>query len=208
MEIATPIKRFLRREVHHPDTQGIIYQSAVKLFRERGYHATSVRDIAAAAGIQPATIYHYYGNKEALLYTIMEQVIIDLLKVQERVLSASDDPVKQLLEMVRAHVRFHCEHALEAFVSDTELRALGTELHAKFMEYRDRYQANFRSVVDEGVRRGVFSVPDVYVTTNILLIMSTGAVSWYHVDGRLSLEKIADIHAELALKAVLAPPQS
>ncbi|MFL5629565.1 MAG: TetR/AcrR family transcriptional regulator [Ktedonobacteraceae bacterium] len=205
MEVTAPARRFIRREVHRPETQDIIYQAAIKLFRERGYHATSIRDIATAAGIQPATIYHYFGNKEALLYTIMEQVIIDLLKVQEHVLSTSDDPVELLQEMVRAHVQFHCEHALEAFISDTELRALSDEFYAKFLAYRDQYQARFRSVIEDGVKRGVFTVPDVRVTTNILLIMSTGAVAWYCSDGRLPLKEIANIHAELALKAVLTP---
>src|SRR5579875_3002030 len=96
MNVSTSPKRFIRREVHHPQTPELIYQAAVTLFRERGYHATSIRDIAMAANIQPATIYHYYGNKEALLYTIMERTLLDLLKLQAGVLGRTGDPVAQL----------------------------------------------------------------------------------------------------------------
>lgn len=207
MEIVIPTKRFIRREVHRPETQELIYQAAVKLFCERGYHATSIRDIAAAVGIQPATIYYYFGNKEAVLFTIMERGLLELIKMQETVLCKSDNPVEQLREMVRTHVRFHCERPLEAFVADNELRALSGELHAQILEYRDQYQATFRRIMEDGVRQGVFSVPDVHVTTNILLVMSTGAVTWYRPDGRLPLEEIADIHATLALKEVVVLPQ-
>lgn len=205
MEETTSTKLFIRREVRHPETQELIYQAAVRLFRERGYHATSIRDIAAAVDIQPAAIYHYFRNKEAVLYSIMERVLTDLLRMQEALLNTGASPVEQLREMVRAHVRFHCERSSEAFVTDTELRGLSGDLYAQIVEYRDRYQALFRRVIEEGVGQGVFSVPDVHVATNILLVMATGAVTWFCPGGRLSLEEVAAIHATLALKGVVAP---
>jgi AcrR family transcriptional regulator len=206
MKLPTHPPRFIRREVHRPETQELIYQAAVRLFRERGYHATSVRDIAAAVGIQPATIYHYFGGKEALLFTIMERVLLHLLEEQKVAVRISDNPVEQLAEMVRVHVRIHCERPLEAFIGDYELRALSGDLYAQILAYRDQYQATFRQVIEEGVRQGVFSVPDIRVTTNILLVMATASVSWFHPDGRLPLEEIADIHAKLALKMVMPYP--
>jgi len=208
MNLPTHPLRFIRREVHRPETQELIYQAAVRLFRERGYHATSVRDIAAAVGIQPATIYHYFGGKEALLFTIMERVLIHLLEAQQAAVESSNNPAEQLAEMVRVHVRIHCARPLEAFIGDYELRALSSDLYAQILAYRDQYQATFRRVVEEGVRRGIFAVPDVRVTTNILLVMATSSVSWFKPDGRLPLEEIADIHARLALKMVMAVPQS
>ena len=136
----------------------------------------------------------------------MERTLLDLLKLQAGVLGRTGDPVAQLRELMRAHVRFHCERALEAFVADYELRGLGEEFSPQIRAYRDQYQAAFRAILEAGVQQGVFSVPDIHVTTNTLLVMASGAVTWYHAGGRLSLEEIADIHATLALKAVSAFP--
>jgi len=208
IELSASAPGFIRREARRPETQELIYQAAVRLFREQGYHATSIRNIATAVDIQPATIYHYFRNKEAILYSIMERVLTDLLAIQQRLANPEAGPVEQLREMVRAHVHFHCEHALEAFVADNELRGLSGDLYDRIIAYRDRYQAMFRQVIEEGVRQDVFRVPDVRVATNILLVMATGAVTWFCPGGRLSLEEIADIHATLALKGVIAPEKS
>ena len=199
-------KSLLRRAGHQPATSDLICAVALQLFHERGYHATSVRDIAAAAGIQPATLYHYFDSKEALLYAISEQGLLELLRLQEQVLNTSDDPVVRLREMARVHVRFHCEHPREAFVSDFELRGLSGRFYDQIMEYRDRYQAGFCHILEEGVQQGVFVAPDAHVMANMLLSLLSGSVLWYRPDGRLPLEEIAAFHATLVLKAVAAFP--
>jgi AcrR family transcriptional regulator len=194
-------QRFIRQEAERPGTQASIREEAARLFRELGYYATSVRTVAAAVNIQPATIYHYFGSKEALLYDIMQRFMVDLIE-ETATLDSIDDPVGRLRSIVRAHVMFHCTRPREAFVVDNELHCLTGEFHDQMMEYRDRYQRIFREVLDEGVRCRVFFVDDVQIITNMLLSMITGAVIWYRPNGRLSLEEIASLHADMVLKQV------
>jgi TetR/AcrR family transcriptional regulator, cholesterol catabolism regulator len=197
-------QRFIRQEVDRPGTQALIREEGSRLFYERGYFATSVREIAAAVNIQPATIYHYFGSKEALLYDIMQRFMVDLIE-DTAPLQSIDDPVEKLRWIVTHHVCFHCTRPTEAYVSDNELHCLTGEFHEEMMRYRDHYQSIFRQILEGGVRRGVFFVDDVKVITNMLLSMITGAVIWYRPEGRLSLDDIAALHVEMALRQVAQP---
>ena len=89
------------------ETREAIDRAAVKLFAKLGYHAASMREIAAAAGIQPAAIYHWYPSKEAILVRLqddfMEQLTAKVLAAMDR----QDRPALRLAAAVREHVVFH-----------------------------------------------------------------------------------------------------
>jgi TetR/AcrR family transcriptional regulator, cholesterol catabolism regulator len=198
-------QRFIRQEVDRPGTQASIREEGARLFYERGYYATSVREIAAAVSIQPATIYHYFGSKEALLYDIMQRFMVDLME-NVAPLESIDDPIEKLRWIVTQHVHFHCAHPNEARVTENELHCLTGEFREEMMQYRDHYQEIFRQILEEGVGQGVFCIGDVKVVTNMLLSMITSAVIWYRPDGRLSLDDIAALHADMVLKQVAQQP--
>src|SRR5437764_12294589 len=81
--------------------------AAVQLFAEYGYHAAPLRDIARMAGIQAASIYYHYANKEALLVEIMETHMRHLNASLERILREEQDPLKRLYEATANHIRLH-----------------------------------------------------------------------------------------------------
>src|SRR5438445_13579398 len=81
--------------------------AAVQLFAEYGYHAAPLRNIARMAGIQAASIYYHYANKEALLVEIMETHMQQLNANLERILCEQSDPQKRLYDAIANHVRLH-----------------------------------------------------------------------------------------------------
>ena len=94
---------------------------AIDLFFRKGYFATSISDIAKGCGIQKASIYYHFPGKEDLLFSIMENTMIDLLASLENNLAACDNHEDQMRGAVRSHVMFHLNRQKETFIASSEL---------------------------------------------------------------------------------------
>lgn len=172
---------------------------ALELFWSRGYHATSMREIALAAGVQPASLYHHFGSKEALLEDLMTTFMDWLRGEVMHAVARATTPEERLGNAVRAHVLCHGRDQHGAIVADTELRGLGSERLERVIALRDSYEWIFRQLVIDGVKQRAFSVSDPNLATKALLLLCTGVAMWYREGGRLALDEVADVHVELAL---------
>ncbi len=190
-----------------PETREAIHRAAVELFARRGYHATSMRAIASAARVQPAAIYHWYPSKEAILVQLQDDFMEQLT---EKVLAAMDRhprPALQLAAAVHEHVVFHGLHRREAFVTDSEIRALPRGPRRALIAKRDDYQAIFSEMIDAGIGDGSLHVTDSHVATYAILLQCTGVALWFDPNGPLTLEQVADLHVELVLGSLQASPE-
>jgi AcrR family transcriptional regulator len=185
-------------------TEQSIYQAAVRLIFERGYHGTSLRAVAGEVGLQMASLYYYFPSKQDLLMQIMRHTMGDLTATVERAIAGAVDPEERLRAAIRAHILFHAERREEAFVVDAELRALVPANYAAVVETRDRYEQLFAEVLRDGAEQGRFRVPDAKLAVFGLMALFTGVAVWYRPNGRLSLEQVADIYTDLFLRGVLA----
>ena len=186
-------------------TRAAIDDASVDLFAELGYHAASMRQIATAAGIQPGAIYHWYESKEAILVHLQDSFMADLTKdVLQAVNRFAGRPVLQLAAAVRAHVVFHGLHRKEAFVTDSEIRALSAEPRQRLVAKRDEYQDLFVGLIRDGVAQGSLRSSDVRVATYTILLACTGVALWFDPDGPLPLDRVAALHVELVLGALQA----
>lgn len=182
-------------------TEEAVYAAAVDLFATRGYHGTTLRQIAQAVDKQMATLYYYYESKQALLQMIMRTAMSDLANgLDERLQEVGEvSSVEKLREAIRFHVGFHGERAKEAFVSDSEIRAVDERFLPEVLQIRRRYQDAFEGVVREGVQMGEFSVADTTIATIGILQLCTGVAIWYRPGGRMTLSEIADVYAEMVI---------
>ena len=117
-----------------------ILAAAVQLFAEYGYHAAPLRDIAKLAGIQAASIYHHYPNKQSLLIEIMEVHMNYLNNRLEHILQEYSEPTQRLKEAIASHIRLHTTYKAEFFIIDTEIRALEPENRLHILSLRDTYE--------------------------------------------------------------------
>src|ERR1051326_120411 len=124
-----------------------ILAAAVRLFAEYGYHAAPLRDIARIAGIQAASIYHHYPNKQALLVEIMETHMQRLNGQLELILCMYDDPQRRLHEAIANHIRLHTVYKAEFFIIDTEIRSLEAEKRPAILALRDTYEALLQTLL-------------------------------------------------------------
>lgn len=190
-----------------PRTDESLRHAALDLFVERGFHGTSMRDIALRAGTSVSHLYYYHPSKDDILEAMMVAIVDDLLALLgEALAAAGDDPADRLRAVVEAQVRFHCERRAEAFVGRSELRSLDGEKRAHVVARYDRVTALFRAVVDDGVRLGRFDCDDRKEATSAILSMCNGVSTWYSRTGRLTPATIAGRYAGLVLRMVGAGP--
>jgi len=181
------------------NTGDAILDAAVELFALRGYHATSMRDIAAAVSVRPAGIYHWYESKEAILVKLQDSFLIDLTEVVVQAVDRHRRPESRFAAAVREHVVFHGLRSRAAFVTDSEIRALSPLNREALIARRDVYQDRFIDLIEAGVRAGVFAVSDVRIASYAILLQCTGVALWFDPAGSRSLDEVADIHIELVL---------
>ncbi len=180
-----------------------ILAAAVQLFAEYGYHAAPLRDIARIAGIQAASIYHHYPNKQALLIEIMETYMHHLNSRLEHILHDYDEPLQCLHEAIASHIRLHTSYKDEFFIIDTEIRALEGEKRSYILSLRDRYEKLFQELLKDGMEREVFRQCDVKVVSYAIIAMCTEVSTWLRPDGRLSVQQVIEIYRQMITQGLL-----
>ena len=190
------------RERSSTRTGETVYEAAVDLMFERGYHGTSLRDVARVVGVQMSSLYYYHESKQALLVAIMEKTTADLIAVVAEAMEGAGSPRERLVAGIRAHVMFHATRRKENFVADSEIRSLEPEERATIVAMRERYEQLFRDVLKEGAASGAFVDVDVSVTLAGLFAMLNGVATWYRPRGRMSLPEIADQYCTIFLNGI------
>jgi AcrR family transcriptional regulator len=187
-------------------TEQRILDVATVFFYEKGYHATTMREVAARVGIKAGSLYNHFPSKEELLFQIAEGVMQDLLAGGREAVAAASRPREQLGALVRAHVVYHAEQRFRAKVADDQLNALGAERRALVVAVRDEYERLWRDVLDAGRTAHGWVVPDTPVVTFALTTMCTAVDVWYRESGRLTPSDVADLYEALVLGAVEQRP--
>lgn len=193
-------------EHSRPEGQSVkdaIRAAAVQLFSEYGYHAAPLRDIARIAGIQAASIYYHYANKEALLVEIMETYMLLLNSRLERILQEQPLPLPRLHEAIANHIRLHTSYKSEFFIIDTEIRALEGENRAHILALRDHYEALIQEILRDGMEQGVLRRTDVKVSSYAIIAMCTEVATWFRPDGRLTVQQVIDMYSSMTTQGLL-----
>ena len=178
--------------------------AAVQLFAEYGYHAAPLRDIARMAGIQAASIYYHYANKEAILVEIMESHMRQLNANLERILREQNDPLQRLYEAIANHIRLHTTYKNEFFIIDTEIRALEGTNRTTILSMRDLYESLLQELLHDGMEKGVFRQSDVKVSSYAIIAMCTEVATWFRPGGRLSVQQVIDLYSQMIMQGLLA----
>lgn len=177
-----------------------VYAAALRLFTEKGYHATSMQDIAGAVGLYKGSLYHYIGGKEELLVQVFERAMGSLLSDVERIAAdPSLSPAVQLRRVIQAHVEAVASNAEALTVYLHEFRALAGEALETVRQQRDRYRSLVESIVERGVLAREFTTGDVGIATLGILGMCNWVAQWYRPEGRLGAGEVAEYFAEMVL---------
>lgn len=188
-----------------PSRRAEICRTAAQLFRDRGFDATSVSDVARALGMTKAGLYHYFESKEALLFEIMTY---GLDRVRDEVVvpvRAVRDPEERLYQIVMRHacIATHGRGAV-AHLGD-EIRALPPAARRQIEERMRLYVELVRGTLVELKVAGRLRDVDPTVATFSLIGMILWLPRWFRQDGRLTQQHVAKEIAKLALGGLLQP---
>ncbi|MDC2956414.1 MULTISPECIES: TetR/AcrR family transcriptional regulator [Streptomyces] len=185
-----------------PDAARRLLMAAVEAFAERGYHATTTRDIAGRAGMSPAALYIHYKTKEELLHRISRighEKAVDILRTAAR---GEGTPAERLADAVSSFVRWHAGGRTTARVVQYELDSLGPDARAEILALRRQCDAEVRGIIEDGIAVGDFDVLDVKGTTLAVLSLCIDVARWFNVHGRWTPDEVGALYADLVLRMV------
>jgi AcrR family transcriptional regulator len=181
-----------------------ILEAAAEIFNQKGYHNTSIQDIADAVGMLKGSLYYYISSKEDLLRQIFEQVNHGALEVVRDVFE-SDAPADQRLhDLILQQTIFYCRYHVWIGVFLHEYKSVQGPIRTRYLKLRSDYEANVRQIIASGQAEGFFRPElDVPLTTRALLGMTNWLYTWYSPAGRQKPEEIGEAYADLAMQALL-----
>ncbi|MGW7266797.1 TetR family transcriptional regulator [Streptomyces sp. NPDC054842] len=185
-----------------PDAARRLLVAAVEAFAERGYHATTTRDIAGRAGMSPAALYIHYKTKEELLHRISRIGHEKALAILRAAADGEGGAAERLEVAVSSFVRWHAAQHTTARVVQYELDALGPDARAEIVGLRRQVDAQVRGIIQDGVAAGTFDVPDVPGTSLAVLSLCIDVARWFNVNGPRTPDEVGALYADLVLRMV------
>lgn len=180
-----------------------ILAAAARMFREKGYHGTSVRDIAESVGLLKGSLYHYIRSKEELLARLFEGALEGTVRELEIIASREDSASERLRDMVKAYVASVTENLDAVALYLREWRSLPASELARVRARRRAMRTIFEDVIKDGVRAKEFAASDAKLSALAILGMCNWIYEWYRPRGRLRPEQLADELAERAVRSVI-----
>ncbi|MFE6555531.1 TetR/AcrR family transcriptional regulator [Streptomyces sp. NPDC057746] len=190
-----------------PVLRGQILECASRLFYERGFGATSIRDIAEAVGISSSTMYHHFTNKQDVLHAIVFRFMTDFVEATVPTLSdRSLSPTERIRRTVRLHIEISDDRRPELLVGNPIRYALTPAQKEQGVKLQTVYHDAVRDTIKDGAQAGEFTVENLAITTMAVLDMLNGIREWFSPNGPLTRDEVIDHYVDLVLTILAARP--
>jgi len=168
-----------------------IRRTAARLFRKKGYGATSMRDIAEGVGIKAASIYNHFKSKQILLQDLL-MLPANLYTEEMQAVKNSDlTPREKIEKLIRHHVRMAVEHTDAVALIVADWAHLEGETRTQFFQLREDYEADFKEIIEIGKTNGSFN-PNINTDVAVFSILSTlrWLFSWYNRNKSFDVDEL------------------
>ncbi|MFY8190326.1 MAG: TetR/AcrR family transcriptional regulator [Bacteroidia bacterium] len=168
-----------------------IVLAAAKLFKQKGYAASSMRDIAAALNIEAASLYHHIKNKEEILDIICFDMATKFLSAIAEVNDIYFNAEEKLRKAILHHVEIITEDIDKSAVFLREWRSLPESALADFLLLRNQYENEFTRIIENGIEEDLFDNVDKKFAVLSILSSVNWINEWYSADGNMNANEIA-----------------
>jgi len=166
----------------------VIIEKASKLFREKGFGAASMRDLAEHVGVEAASLYNHIQSKSEILQAICFRVANEFIAHLEAV-QASGEPILKKMEMIiRFHIRMMLDQYEFVYISDHEWRHLPEPYLSNFLNQRRNYRKSLADIIEQGITRVEIKPIEPYVAVLTILSAISGIESWQRSRKTISAE--------------------
>lgn len=169
-----------------------VFHAAGVLFHKKGYHATTIRDIADEAGMLSGSLYAHIRTKEDLLFEITDGVADHFLTAVKTVAESDALPPQKLRQALAAHLRVIAAHLDGASVFMNEWKVLSPTRRAVIQEKRDAYEAVWARILADGAESGVFHGQHLRYARMVLLSVANWSYQWFDPLGSLTPDEVAE----------------
>jgi TetR/AcrR family transcriptional regulator, cholesterol catabolism regulator len=180
------------RMSRHDQKLELILRTAARIFAEKSYHSTSMRDISRETHVSLSGLYHYCKSKEQLLFLIQDNCFGRVLERLEQRLPEVQDPVAKLRLFIENHLSFFAANMSEMKVLSHEAESLNGDLHAHVSNRKDNYTKLARQILQDVQQSRENRQPvDLTVATYALFGMMNWIYNWYDPQGKLKVNDLA-----------------
>jgi AcrR family transcriptional regulator len=170
----------------------LILRKAASMFREKGFAATSMRDLAETIGIEAASLYNHIRSKNEILDAICFGVANRFNAHLDTIEAVTGTPISKLETLLRFHVGQMVDHYEEVFVADREWKHLEEPYLSNFHTQRRTYRKRFAGIIEEGIRHNQIKEIDAPTAVLIILHAVSGIESWHRSHAKVSAQQLED----------------
>lgn len=182
-----------------------IQETAETMFRERGYAATSMRNLATELGIEPASIYSHIKNKEEILSATCFRMANEFFAGIDEIKAAAICNREKLGKYIVAHMNVLLENVNASAVFFHDWKFMTEPNLSRFKELRKDYENEFKAVLQAGIRNKEFRIDDINFTSQTLFSAMNMTHEWYKPEGNLQGNQIGEKLADLLLNGITKP---
>ena len=194
-----------RRRPNWAARREAIIDTSATVFAQRGYHATGINELCIANDLGKGALYHYIGSKEALLASIHDRVMDDVMVGADRVAEAAGSPSQQLAMLGEELLDVIHRHPDHVWVFLHEFPALTGERAERFRKRRRAYEQRVESVLQAGVDSGEFRDLEPRLTAMAWLGMHNYTYLWLKSGGQLTARDVAKPFADIFMRGIANP---
>ena len=176
-----------------------LLEAATHLFKEKGYHSTSMQELADAVGMQKGSLYYYIESKEELLRRLMERATSFMATQIDEIYASDLPPARKLRWALENHAVAMMDHLDLVAVYLHEYRNLPPERMAEALTVRKHYEQVLMQIMEDGIACGEFRAVNVKMAVFGMLGMLNWTHQWFSPDGPFSSNEVATTLADLAL---------
>ena len=182
-----------------------ILRTSARIFAEKSYHSTSMRDISRETSVSLSGLYHYCKSKEELLFLIQDHCFGRVLESFEQRVKGVEDPFARLHIFIENHLSFFAANMAEMKVLSHEAESLEGDLHKHVSTKKDKYAKLARRILRElQEEQAANTRVDLTVATYALFGMMNWIYNWYDPRGKLSVAQLVDNITRLFLRGFLS----
>lgn len=156
----------------------VIIEKASRLFREKGFGAASMRDLAEHVGVEAASLYNHIQSKSEILQTICFKVANEFMSNLEAVEASHHSTLKKMETIIRLHIRMMLDQYEYVYIADHEWRHLPEPYLSNFLNQRRNYRKRLGDIVEEGIAKGEMKAIEPYTAVLVVLSAISGIDSW------------------------------
>ncbi|NUM45327.1 MAG: TetR/AcrR family transcriptional regulator [Anaerolineales bacterium] len=184
-------------------TREEILEVAAQIFRQKGFHAASMQEIADAVNLRKASLYHHVSSKQEILMDLMDLAMDYLIERTHAIFVQPTLPQERLQEAIHQYLKALTDYPDLANVLLLEFRSLEPDFQERHQPRRNQFERLWRGLIQEGIDAGHFTSTNASIATKALLGSMHWAITWYRADGAQTLEQIAETYTALFLNGVM-----